>query len=166
MILPILRYPDKRLKTIASPVESVDDGIRDLIKDMFETMYSSKGIGLAATQINQHIRLIVIDISEDKSQPLCFINPEIIAKDGEIKWMESCLSIPNYTESVTRKNHIKVKAINEKGQEFELEATALLGVCIQHEIDHLDGILFIDYLSKFKQRRLLEKSKKEKNKST
>jgi peptide deformylase len=117
---------------------------------------------LAATQVNKHIRLIVIDISEDKSQPLCLINPEIITKDGDLEWDEGCLSVPNYYECVTRSNHIKIKALNEQGEEFELEASELLGVCIQHEIDHLDGILFVDYLSKLKQRRLLEKTRKSK----
>jgi peptide deformylase len=160
MLLPLLFYPDKRLRTKAAVIEKVDDDIRSLVKNMFATMYDAAGIGLAATQVDKHIRLIVIDISEDKSQPLCLINPEIIAKDGDLEWDEGCLSVPNYYECVTRSNHIKIKALNEQGEEFELEASELLGVCIQHEIDHLDGILFVDYLSKLKQRRLLEKTKK------
>jgi peptide deformylase len=162
MLLPLLYYPDKRLRTKAVVIEKVDDSIRSLVKNMFATMYDAAGIGLAATQVDKHIRLIVIDISEDKSQPLCLINPEIITKDGDLEWDEGCLSVPNYYECVTRSNHIKIKALNEQGEEFELEASELLGVCIQHEIDHLDGILFVDYLSKLKQRRLLEKTRKAK----
>jgi peptide deformylase len=160
MLLPILHYPDKRLRIKAVPIEKVNDAIRSLIKDMFSTMYDAPGIGLAATQVNHHIRLIVIDTSEDKTQPLCLINPEIIEKDGELESDEGCLSVPDYYEYVTRANHIKVRALNEQGEMFELEAQDVLGVCIQHEIDHLDGILFVDHLSKLKQRRLLEKTKK------
>ncbi len=160
MLLPILHYPDKRLRIKAAPIAKVDDSIRSLVKDMFETMYEAPGIGLAATQVNCHIRLIVIDTSDDKSQPLCLINPHIIEKDGELEWSEGCLSVPNYYECVTRANHIKVKALDQHGKAFELEAQELLGVCIQHEIDHLDGILFVDHLSKLKQRRLLEKTRK------
>ena len=162
MLLPILHYPDKRLRTVAKTVEAVDDSTRALVKDMFETMYDAPGIGLAATQINHHQRIIVIDISEDKSQPVCLINPEIVEKDGEIDWDEGCLSVPNYYDCVKRANQIKVSALNEQGERFELEATELLAVCIQHEIDHLDGILFVDHLSKLKQRRLKEKLKKAK----
>lgn len=162
MLLPILHYPDKRLRTVAKTVETVDDSTRALVKDMFETMYDAPGIGLAATQINHHQRIIVIDISEDKSQPVCLINPEIVEKDGEIDWDEGCLSVPNYYDCVKRANQIKVSALNEQGERFELEATELLAVCIQHEIDHLDGILFVDHLSKLKQRRLKEKLKKAK----
>jgi len=160
MILDILHYPDKRLRTKAEPIKKVDSAIKTLVKDMFETMYDAPGIGLAATQVDQHVRLIVIDTSEDKSQPLCLINPEIIEKDGELEWDEGCLSVPNYYECITRANHIKVRALNEKGEEFKLEAEELLGVCIQHEIDHLDGVLFVDHLSKLKQKRLLEKTRK------
>jgi len=160
MILPILHYPDSRLRTVAKPVEAVDDTIKTLVKDMFETMYDAPGIGLAATQVDHHQRIIVIDLSEEKDQPLCLINPEIIEKDGEIDWEEGCLSVPDYYQCVKRANHVKVRALNEKGESFELEADELLGVCIQHEIDHLDGILFVDHLSKLKQKRLLEKTKK------
>lgn len=120
MILPILHYPDKRLRTKAAPIEKVDDTIRTLVKDMFDTMYEAPGIGLAATQVDHHVRLIVIDTSDDKSQPLCLINPQIIEKDGELEWDEGCLSVPDYYECVTRANHIKVKALNENGEEFEL----------------------------------------------
>ncbi|MEO1941076.1 MAG: peptide deformylase, partial [Candidatus Thioglobus sp.] len=160
MILPILHYPDKRLRTKAATIKKVDDTIRTLVKDMFDTMYEAPGIGLAATQVDHHVRLIVIDTSDDKSQPLCLINPQIIEKDGELEWDEGCLSVPDYYECVTRANHIKVKALNENGEEFELEAQELLGVCIQHEIDHLNGIVFIDRLSPLQKRLALEKYKK------
>ena len=160
MILPILHYPDSRLRTVAKAVDVVDDTVKTLVKNMFETMYDAPGIGLAATQIDHHHRIIVIDTSEDKSQPLCLINPEIIEKDGEIDWEEGCLSVPDYYQCVKRANHVKVRALNEQGKEFEIEADELLGVCIQHEIDHLNGILFVDHLSKLKQKRLLEKTKK------
>ena len=160
MLLPILHYPDKRLRTVAKAVETIDETTRELVKNMFETMYDAPGIGLAATQINHHQRIIVIDTTEDKSNPICLINPEIVEKDGEIDWEEGCLSVPNYYDCVKRANHIKVRALNEQGESFELEADELLGVCIQHEIDHLDGILFVDHLSKLKQRRLKEKAKK------
>jgi peptide deformylase len=131
-----------------------------LVKDMFETMYQAPGIGLAATQVDHHQRIIVIDISDEKNQPLCLINPKIIEKDGEIDWEEGCLSVPDYYQCVKRANHIKVRALNEQGETFEIEADELLGVCIQHEIDHINGILFVDHLSKLKQKRLLEKTQK------
>lgn len=162
MLLPILHYPDKRLRTVAKEVKVVDDSTRELVKNMFETMYDAPGIGLAATQINHHERIIVIDTSEDKSNPICLINPQIIEKDGEIQWEEGCLSVPNYSEQVKRANKVKIRALNEQGESFELEAEELLSVCIQHEMDHLNGILFVDYLSKLKQRRLKEKAKKAK----
>ena len=160
MKLPILHYPDKRLRTIAKEVSKVDDETRLLVKNMFETMYDAPGIGLAATQVNHHERIIVIDITNDKSNPICLINPEIIEKDGEIEWEEGCLSVPKYYESVKRANKIRVRALNEMGETYEIEADELLSVCIQHEMDHLNGILFVDHLSKLKQRRLLEKLKK------
>ena len=160
MKLPILHYPDKRLRTIAKEVSKVDDETRLLVKNMFETMYDAPGIGLAATQVDHHERIIVIDITNDKSNPICLINPEIIEKDGEIEWEEGCLSVPKYYESVKRANKIKVRALNEMGETYEIEADKLLSVCIQHEMDHLNGILFVDHLSKLKQRRLLEKLKK------
>ena len=160
MKLPILHYPDKRLRTIAKEVSKVDDETRLLVKNMFETMYDAPGIGLAATQVDHHERIIVIDITNDKSNPICLVNPEIIEKDGEIEWEEGCLSVPKYYESVKRANKIKVRALNEKGETYEIEADELLSVCIQHEMDHLNGILFVDHLSKLKQRRLLEKLKK------
>jgi len=161
MILEILKYPDKRLRTIAKPVENVNNEIKKQVKDMFETMYDAPGIGLAATQVNFHQRLIVIDVSEECNEPLCLINPEIIEKNGEIEWEEGCLSVPNYYESVKRANKIKVSALNELGQSFEIEANEMLAVCIQHEMDHLNGILFVDHLSKLKQKRLKKKAEKQ-----
>ena len=160
MILNILQYPDKRLRTIAKPVVSVDETIRQHVKDMFETMYEAPGIGLAATQVNFHQRIIVIDVSEQCNEPICLINPEVIEKSGEIQWEEGCLSVPDYYENVIRANDIKVQALNQHGETFELEASEMLSVCIQHEIDHLDGILFIDHLSKLKQKRLKKKTEK------
>ena len=161
MILEILKYPDKRLRTIAKPVENVNNEIKKQVKDMFETMYDAPGIGLAATQVNFHQRLIVIDVSEECNEPLCLINPEIIEKNGEIEWEEGCLSVPNYYESVKRANKIKVSALNELGQSFKIEANEMLAVCIQHEMDHLNGILFVDHLSKLKQKRLKKKAEKQ-----
>ena len=160
MILDILKYPDKRLRTIAKPVVSVDETIRQQVKDMFETMYEAPGIGLAATQVNFHQRIIVIDISDQCNEPICLINPEIIEKSGEIQWEEGCLSVPDYYENVIRANDIKVQALNQNGETFELEASEMLSVCIQHEIDHLNGILFVDHLSKLKQKRLKKKTDK------
>ena len=160
MILNILKYPDKRLRTIAKPVVSVDETIKQQVKDMFETMYEAPGIGLAATQVNFHQRIIVIDISDQCNEPICLINPEVIEKSGEIQWEEGCLSVPDYYENVIRANDIKVKALNQNGESFELEASEMLSVCIQHEIDHLNGILFVDHLSKLKQKRLKKKTEK------
>ena len=160
MILDILKYPDKRLRTIAKTVVSVDETIKQQVKDMFETMYEAPGIGLAATQVNFHQRIIVIDISDQCNEPICFINPEIIEKSGEIQWDEGCLSVPDYYENVIRANDIKVQALNQHGETFELEASEMLSVCIQHEIDHLNGILFVDHLSKLKQKRLKKKTEK------
>jgi len=160
MILNILKYPDKKLRTIAKPVVNVDETIKQHVKDMFETMYEAPGIGLAATQVNFHQRIIVIDVSEQCNEPICLINPEIIEKSGEIQWEEGCLSVPDYYENVIRANDIKVQALNQNGETFELEASEMLSVCIQHEIDHLDGILFVDHLSKLKQKRLKKKTEK------
>ena len=161
MILDILKYPDKRLRTLAKPVETVNTEIKQQIKDMFETMYDAPGIGLAATQVNFHQRIIVIDVSDECNQPLCLINPEIIEKNGEIEWEEGCLSVPNYYESVKRANEIKVRALNQLGQSVEIDADEVLAVCIQHEMDHLNGILFVDHLSKLKQKRLKKKAEKQ-----
>ena len=164
MILEILKYPDKRLRTIASPVQEVNNEIKKQVKDMFETMYAAPGIGLAATQVNFHQRLIVIDISDEGNEPLCLINPEIMEKNGEIEYEEGCLSVPNYYESIKRANEIKVSAQNELGQTFEIEADEMLSICIQHEMDHLNGILFVDHLSKLKQKRLKKKAVKQSKK--
>ena len=160
MILNILKYPDKRLRTIAKPVISVDETIKQQVKDMFETMYEAHGIGLAATQVNFHQRIIVIDISDQCNEPICLINPEILEESGEIQCEEGCLSVPDYSENILRANDIKVKALNQNGESFELKASEMLSVCIQHEIDHLNGILFVDHLSKLKQKRLKKKTEK------
>ncbi len=160
MILPILHYPHKNLRTVAKPVVRIDEGVRMLVKNMFETMYEAKGVGLAATQIDYHERIIVLDVSEERDQPLCLINPEIIQQSGKSTGEEGCLSIPDYRNNVVRAAQIKVRALNAQNKVFELEAQDLLSVCIQHEIDHLNGILFVDHLSKLKQNRLLEKTKK------
>jgi peptide deformylase len=156
-LLDILHYPDKRLRTIAQPVEQVDEQIRTLVADMFETMYAAPGIGLAATQVDVHLRVIVIDISEEKNQPLCLINPQIVSSDGAEMTQEGCLSVPEVYENVERAEHIKVHALDETGTAYDLEAGGLLAVCIQHEMDHLVGKLFVDYLSPLKQQRLKKK---------
>jgi len=160
MILDILKYPDKRLRTVAKEVAVVNSEIKQQVKDMFETMYDAPGIGLAATQVNFHQRIIVIDISDEYNEPLCLINPKIIKKNGEIEWEEGCLSVPNYYESVKRANEIKVSALNQLGELSEIDASEMLAVCIQHEMDHLNGILFVDHLSKLKQKRLKKKAEK------
>ena len=159
-ILTILEFPDKRLRTVASEVERVDDGIRKLVDDMIETMYSAKGVGLAATQVNVHKRVIVMDVSENKDEPICLINPQIVERDGVEESEEGCLSVPGFFEKVSRAEHIKVQALDRNGDRFELEARDLLAVCIQHEMDHLEGILFIDHLSKLKRDMVLKKLQK------
>lgn len=156
-ILDILNYPDPRLHTIAKPVKAVDATIRKLIKDMAETMYAAPGIGLAATQVNQHIQLIVIDTSETKDQLLVLINPKITAKSGLQDYEEGCLSVPGIYESVTRAEHITVEALNADGDLFTLNADGLLSVCIQHEMDHLLGKVFVEYLSPLKRNRIKTK---------
>lgn len=156
-LLPILRYPDPRLHTVAAPVASVDDGIRRLIADMAETMYEAPGIGLAATQVDVHKRIVVIDVSEDRSDLRSLINPEIIERDGEQVHEEGCLSVPGIYEKVTRAERVKVRALNDKGEPFEFEADGLLAVCVQHEIDHLDGKVFVEYLSQLKLGRIKSK---------
>ncbi len=156
-LLPILRYPDPRLHTRAAPVATVDDEIRTLVRDMAETMYEAPGIGLAATQVNVHKRVVVIDVSEDRSALMAFINPEILERDGEQVCEEGCLSVPGIYEKVTRAEHVKVRALNGDGEPFELEADGLLAVCIQHEIDHLDGKVFVEYLSPLKLNRIKTK---------
>jgi len=159
--LEILEFPDPRLRKIAAPVAAVDDAIRKIIDDMFETMYEAPGIGLAATQVNIHQRIVVIDVSEEKDQPLVFINPEVTVLEGEPHAMqEGCLSVPGFYEDVTRIDHVLVKALDRDGNEFELETNDLLAVCIQHELDHLDGKLFVDYISPLKRNRIRKKLEK------
>jgi peptide deformylase len=156
-LLPILIYPDARLHKIAAPVTRVDDAIRKLAADMAETMYDAPGVGLAATQVDVHRQLIVIDVSEDKSQLQVFINPEILSRDGECEGEEGCLSVPGIYETVKRASHVRVRALGLDGQPFELEADGLLAVCIQHEMDHLEGRVFVEYLSRLKQTRIKSK---------
>lgn len=156
-LLPILRYPDPRLHTKAKKVVSFDKNLRQLAADMAETMYAAPGVGLAATQVDQHLQLIVIDVSEDKSQLLTFINPEILERREECEGEEGCLSVPGVYELVTRSAWVRVRALGLDGQTFELEADGLLAICIQHEIDHLQGKVFVEYLSRLKQGRIKQK---------
>jgi peptide deformylase len=160
-ILNILNYPDERLRTVAQPVEEVSEEIQQLTDDMLETMYSAPGIGLAATQVNVHKRIIVIDVSDEKNQPLVLINPEILEKDGEQEFDEGCLSVPGIYETVHRAQQIKIRALDRDGESFEMEANGLLAVCIQHELDHLQGKLFVDYLSQLKRQRIRKKLQKQ-----
>lgn len=163
--MPILRYPDPRLYRKASAVGRVDDAVRKLVDDMAETMYSAPGIGLAATQVDVHKRVIVIDTSEARDRLLVLINPEIFASEGTQFLDEGCLSLPGIYEPVERALTISVRAINREGDSFELEATELLSVCIQHEIDHLEGKVFVDYLSRLKRDRIRAKMQKQLKKS-
>lgn len=162
-LLDILEFPDPRLRTKAKPISNVTGKIARLADDMLETMYSAPGIGLAASQVNVHQRLLVLDVSDDKRAPLVFINPEIIASEGQIQSDEGCLSIPGFYEPVERFEKIQVKALNKDGNEFILDADELLAICIQHEMDHLEGKLFVDYLSGTKRqlirKRLLKQQK-------
>ena len=159
----ILEFPDPRLRTIAKPVETVDDSIRTLIDDMFETMYEAQGIGLAATQINVHLRVVVIDLQDDEHEPIVMINPEFDTLTKEVDEMqEGCLSVPEIHEVVKRPEHIRLKALDRDGNPYELEATGLLAVCIQHECDHLSGKLFVDHLSNLKRSRIKAKLTKQK----
>ena len=160
-LLPILRYPDPRLFTRAKPVATVDVTIRRLAEDMAETMYAAPGIGLAATQVDRHVRLIVIDVSEDKSQLLTFINPELLDSGGECEGDEGCLSVPGIYEKVRRSERVRVRAQGLDGQPFEMAADGLLAVCIQHEMDHLEGKVFVQYLSPLKQNRIKTKLQKQ-----
>lgn len=164
--LTILEFPDPRLRTRAQLVEQVDAGLRKLIDDMFETMYAAPGIGLAATQVNVHKRLLVIDVSESRKEPLVFINPEILDRQGVEETEEGCLSVPGVYDKVTRADRIRVRALDRDGKQFEMEADGLLAVCIQHEIDHLDGKLFVDYLSELKRTRIRRKLEKERKERT
>ncbi len=161
-ILDILEFPDPRLRTKAKPVAEVTDKIRGIINDMFETMYDAPGIGLAASQVNVHQQIVVIDVSEDKSKPLVFINPKVTVLDGELELMqEGCLSVPGFYEDIERIEHCKIEALDKDGNPFELEARGLLAVCIQHELDHLDGKLFVDYISTTKRDRIRKKLEKQ-----
>lgn len=160
-LLTILEYPDPRLRTRAEPVAEVDGKVRRLIDDLFETMYHAPGVGLAATQVNVHRRVLVVDISEDRSQPLALVNPEIIERDGVGELEEGCLSVPGIYEKVTRADHIRVRALDRSGKVREFAAEGLLAVCIQHEMDHLEGKLFVDYLSDLKRTRIRKKLDKE-----
>ena len=160
-ILPILRYPDPRLYKVAAKVSRVDSEIRKLIKDMAQTMYAAPGIGLAATQVDVHKRVIVIDISEARDQLQVFINPEILEASGEADCEEGCLSVPGIYEKVRRAERVKVRALDAEGRRFGLEAEGLLAVCIQHEKDHLEGKVFVDYLSRLKRQRIIAKLNKQ-----
>ena len=159
-LLNILQYPDERLHTVAQPVAEIDERIQTLVKDMFETMYESRGIGLAATQVDVHERVVVMDLTEDKSEPRVFINPVIIEKEGETTYEEGCLSVPGIYDTVTRAERVKVEALDEKGEKFTLETDGLLAICIQHELDHLMGKVFVEHLSQLKQNRIKTKLKK------
>jgi peptide deformylase len=162
--LPIIEFPDPRLRTVARPVKEVDTRIRQLIDDMFETMYAAPGIGLAATQVDVHERLLVLDVSEEKTHPLVFINPEILDSEGSQVYQEGCLSVPGIYADVKRAEKIRVRALDRDGQPFEIDAEGLLAVCVQHEMDHLAGKVFVDYLSPLKRelvRKKLAKQRRE-----
>lgn len=161
-ILNILEFPDPRLRTIAKPVEVVDDALRQLIDDMFETMYAAPGIGLAATQVNVHKRLVVMDLSEDKTAPMVFINPQFEPLTDQLdQYQEGCLSVPGFYENVDRPQKVRITALDRHGETFEMVAEGLLAVCIQHECDHLNGKLFVDYLSSLKRDRIKKKLEKQ-----
>ena len=160
-ILNILEFPDPRLRTVATPVAEVDDELRILAENMLETMYAAPGIGLAATQVNVHQRLLVLDVSEERNEPRVFFNPEIVIESGHQVYEEGCLSVPGIYAEVKRAEQIRVQALGLDGQAFELDAEGLLAVCIQHEMDHLEGKLFVDYLSPLKRRRVRKKLEKQ-----
>ncbi len=164
--LAILEYPDPRLRKTAERVEVVDDAVRQLVADLLETMYAANGVGLAATQVDVHRRVIVLDVSDERNQPMVFINPELLKADGRGPGEEGCLSVPDIYDKVQRATHIRVRALGRDGAPFEMDAEGLLGVCIQHEMDHLEGKLFVDYLSELKRqliRRRLEKERKQRS---
>jgi len=164
--LVILEYPDPRLRKKAEPVLIVDDALRQLADDMLETMYAANGVGLAATQVDVHKRLLVLDVSEERNQPLILINPEILSAEGRAPGEEGCLSLPGIYDKLQRATHIRVRALNRQGEQFEMNAEGLLAVCIQHEMDHLIGKLFVDYLSELKRqfiRRRLEKERRQRS---
>jgi peptide deformylase len=160
-ILDILEYPDPRLRTRAKPVDRVDDGVRTLIDDMLETMYDAPGIGLAATQVNVHRQIIVVDVSENRDEPHAFVNPRLELLGGSIETEEGCLSVPGFYEPVTRAEHIRLTALDRDGNPVDMEAHGLLAVCIQHECDHLEGKLFVDYLSSLQRSRIRKKVEKQ-----
>jgi peptide deformylase len=162
--LAILEYPDPRLRTTAEPIGVVDDAVRRLADDMLETMYAAKGVGLAASQVDVHRRLLVLDVSDTRDQPLVLINPQILAAEGRAPGEEGCLSLPGIYDTLERAERIKVRALDRNGAPFELDAAGMLGVCIQHEMDHLEGKLFVDHLSELKRqliRRRLQKERKQ-----
>jgi peptide deformylase len=159
-LLPILEYPDPRLKKVAAPVTAVTADIRKLVRDMAQTMYAAPGVGLAATQVNVHKRVIVIDISDPKDDLRVFINPELLSAEGEAECEEGCLSVPGYYDKVTRAARIRVRALDEHGETFEHDAEGMLAVCIQHEMDHLEGKVFVEYLSPLKRARLAARLRK------
>ena len=164
--LVILEYPDPRLRKKAEPVQKVDDAVRQLVDDMLATMYAANGVGLAATQVDVHKRLLVLDVSEERNQPLILINPEILSAEGRAPGEEGCLSLPGIYDKLPRATHIRVRALNRDGEQFEMDAEGLLAVCIQHEMDHLIGKLFVDYLSELKRqfiRRRLEKERRQRS---
>jgi peptide deformylase len=164
--LAILEYPDPRLRKKAAAVTVVDDAVRQLVDNLLETMYAANGVGLAATQVDVHKRVIVLDVSESRDQPLVLINPEILSQEGEAQGEEGCLSLPGIYDKLPRAARIRVRALGRDGQPFEMDAEGLLGVCIQHEADHLEGKLFVDYLSELKRtliRRRLEKERKQRS---
>lgn len=161
-LLPILEFPDSRLRNIAKPVDTVDDEIRQLVANMLETMYDAPGVGLAATQVNVHRQVIVIDVSDEKNEPLVFINPKIDILDEDLlDYEEGCLSVPGFYETVTRHEHVRITALDREGNPFTLEPSDLLTVCIQHEVDHLNGKLFVDYISNMKRQRIRKKLEKQ-----
>ena len=160
-VLTILEYPDPRLRTRAKPVAAVDARVRQLIEDMFETMYGAPGVGLAATQVDVHERVLVLDVSQERNEPLALVNPEILTRDGVAEGEEGCLSVPGIFDLVDRAARITVRALDGDGKPFELAAEGLLAVCIQHEMDHLEGKLFVDYLSELKRTRIRKKLEKE-----
>ena len=159
--LTILEFPDPRLRTRASPVAAVDGSLRELIDDMLETMYAANGVGLAATQVNVHKRVLVTDVSDGRNEPRAFINPEVLSRDGREVSQEGCLSVPGYYDEIERAARVRVRALDRDGRAFEEDLDGLLAICVQHEIDHLDGKLFVDYLSEMKRQRVRKKLEKE-----